>query len=480
MLVFALFSANNKRLWNDLGIKHARDNVLQAQPIQHPSDPSRKLEVMPDSVHVYKSMVQGWINNKVIYLPESTVKAEGLSTNVADITHLTDLVLYEEKCDLKMACGLRKEDVDFTKPVSNFEKMKVKNSQKYVNHTVAAALRVYAANSGRTDVLTTAYLIDALALWYTYITARSRDMALSLVNEEAYEKAIEFLTNFQRLVYSIRVGSQRFWKPWQSAAIMVTKSILRLTDYFLRHRGYEFVLGGRFTQDCLENIFSQLRKRQIRPTALQVKDSLKLLTVSQYMTDVNNSSYLWDSCDWLLSFPDHLKDLSTTANVQINEIEDDGLIDVFLEENVSIESSEQNVVYYLSGMILRQISIQSNACSKCIGSCMADNAPTDNISTFTCLKDYTGSSLLYVNIETYNFFIRLEQIFKQNIEVLKLVNHDLETKLYALMSHIQADHIPDCHEIKNKLIKRYIQFRLKVSREKRTREKRHDSKSMAI
>lgn len=479
-MVSALILGNNKRFWNDLGLQHSQNSVVSNQPIKHPSDPSRTLEVMPDSVHVYKSMVQGWIKNRVIQLPESIVKKEGFSTNVADITHLTDLVLFEEKCDLKMACGLTKEDVDFTKSVSNFEKMKVMNSMKYVSHTVAASLRLYAAESGRTEILTTAYLIDAMALWYTYITARSRDMALSLVKGDAYDKAIKSLKHFQQLIYNSRVGSQRRWKPWQSAVVMTTDCFLRLSDYFLRQCGYDFILGGRFTQDCLENIFTQLRRHQSRPTAIQVKDNLKLLTVSQYMTDVNNSSYIWDSCDWLLSFPDHLKGLNESEELQNLDFEDDGLDDVFLEESILTPSSEQNVVYYLSGMILRQISKQSNACSNCINSCVTNNIPHDNVTKFASLKDYTGSALTYVNIETYNYFIKLEHVFKENITTMKMLNQDLEARFYSLMKNVEANHIPDCHDMKHKLMKRYIQFRLKVSREKLPRSKRHDSKSMAV
>lgn len=451
--------------------------MLFNQPLEHPTDSHRTLEVMPDSVHVYKSMVQGWIKNKVIYLPETIVLEEGLSTNVADIAHLTDLVLFEEKCDLKMACGLKKEDVDFSTPVSNFEKMKVKNSMKYINHTVASAMRFYAAESGRTDVLTTAYLIDSMAMWFTYITARSRGMALSLANKDAYEKAIKSLNRFKQIIYHSNVGSPKRRKPWQSAVVMATDSFLRLSDYFLRHRNYDFVLGGRFTQDCLENIFSQLRKRQIRPTAVQVKDSLKLLTVSQYMNDVNNSSYTWDSCDWLLSFPDRLQDMNSSSNVENYE---DEVYDLFSEENVCNQSSEQNVVYYLAGRTLRNILKQSSYCINCVNSCISMNIPNNDVTIFASLKDYTGDALMYVNGETYNYFIQLENIFKQHIGTMKLLNQDLENRLYVLMTKVQASHIPECHGIKHKIIKKYVQFRLKTCSEKLSRDRRHDSKSMAV
>ncbi|XP_065086686.1 uncharacterized protein LOC135708493 [Ochlerotatus camptorhynchus] len=137
-------SGTNKRLWNDCGVQHARGKVLSNKPIPHPVDASRTLELLPDSVHVCKCMIQGWIANRIIELDEQVAYENGLFSRVADITHLQELVTYEQNCDLKMACGLKLEDVNFDRNSSNFEKMKVKNSTKYVNHGVAAALRVFA------------------------------------------------------------------------------------------------------------------------------------------------------------------------------------------------------------------------------------------------------------------------------------------------------------------------------------------------
>lgn len=300
------FTGNNKRFWNDVGILHARDKVLLNKPIEHPADSSRTLEIMPDSVHVCKSLIQGWIANRIIKIDKQTMEANGLVTPVADIYHLRELVVYEKDCDLRMACGLKLEDVDFSKSASNFEKMKVKNSTKYASHAVAAALRMFGEETGRTDVLTTAFLIDQIASWFTYMTSRSIQLAFSLKNDNAYSKAISSLKTFRSIIHNCKVGAQGRSKPWQSAVVMVTDSMLRLQESFLRDHGFDFFLGGRLTQDPLENSFSQLRSRQIRPNALQVKDSLKLLTVSQYLNDIATTSYDWDEGSWLLEFPNRV------------------------------------------------------------------------------------------------------------------------------------------------------------------------------
>lgn len=129
------------------------------------------------------------------------------------------------------------------------------------------------------------------------MTSRHIITAFSLRNEEAYNRAIDSLKMFKTLIHECTVRVKGLWKPWKSAVVLATDTILRLQDFFLKQAGFDYFLPGRLTQDCLENLFSQLRRRQMRPTALQVKDNLKLLTVSQYMMDIKNSSYEWDSCE---------------------------------------------------------------------------------------------------------------------------------------------------------------------------------------
>ena len=170
---FYYSSGGNKKLWNDLDVRHSHANVLLNAPIPHSIDPSRRLEIIPDVVHVFKSLVHGWINNKIIELPDTIIKRNGLSCSMVDVKHLTDLVRYEEECQLKMACGLKLEDVEFSRPMSSFDKMKVGNATKYVNHTVAASLRFYSDECGRKDVLTTAFFIQCVNDWFGLMTSNS-------------------------------------------------------------------------------------------------------------------------------------------------------------------------------------------------------------------------------------------------------------------------------------------------------------------
>lgn len=173
---------SNKKLWNCLGVKFHKDEVMESQSIVHPFDSSRTIEVIPDVIHVFKSTVQGWIKNEVIYLPANIVEVNGFTSNEVKISHLQDLVNYEKQNLLKVSYGLTPQDVDFKKKKSNFDAMKVCNSYKYVNSNVAAALRLYSDLANRPEVLPTVYFIEHLSKWFRLSKNRSYDSALNKGN----------------------------------------------------------------------------------------------------------------------------------------------------------------------------------------------------------------------------------------------------------------------------------------------------------
>lgn len=171
-------SPNNKKLWNCIKLKFRKDNVLDSEAVEHPADPRRKLEVMPDVIHVFKSAIQGWLRNEVLWLPPDIVKDNGFCTNQVTIQHLADLVYFEKTNPLKTAHKLKPEDVEFNR-TSHFDVMKVINSEKYCNHHVSAALRLFSHASNRPEILPTAFFIEACSKWFQLSKNRSIQMALS-------------------------------------------------------------------------------------------------------------------------------------------------------------------------------------------------------------------------------------------------------------------------------------------------------------
>lgn len=53
------------------------------------------------------------------------------------------------------------------------------------------------------------------------------------------------------------------WKPCQTGVILTTTSVLSLAEELL-DAGHTYLLTGRLTQDCLENLFSVVRLRTFK------------------------------------------------------------------------------------------------------------------------------------------------------------------------------------------------------------------------
>lgn len=61
-----------------------------------------------------------------------------------------------------------------------------------------------------------------------------------------------------------------------------TTSFMNLVDYFINNREFKLVSIGWFTQDCSENVFSQLREKNVIPNYLQFKNDLKIVAMTMY------------------------------------------------------------------------------------------------------------------------------------------------------------------------------------------------------
>lgn len=60
---------------------------------------------------------------------------------------------------------------------------------------------------------------------------------------------------------------------------------------FLDCKKYDFLLISRFTHDCLKKLLRVARAKQVIPTAVQFKNNLELICVSQYLKCMLKGSY---------------------------------------------------------------------------------------------------------------------------------------------------------------------------------------------
>ena len=106
------------------------------------------------------------------------------------------------------------------------------------------------------------------------------------------------------LFKNLKIGERGDWKPVQTGVIMSTTSILEIQEELLND-GFKSLLTSRFTQGCLENLFSMVRLKNPIPSSLSFKYALKIISISQFMKPLaTQSSYQEDDRDFAVVFLD--------------------------------------------------------------------------------------------------------------------------------------------------------------------------------
>lgn len=414
-----------------------------------------------------KNLRASLINNKIIVLPEQFQKSNTLSSQIVQFTHLQELVHEQENLLFKLAPKLKRDVITST----NFNKMKVNKATSMLNRDVSSALNILAEEQTRDDYKTTALFIEIVSKWFTLITSRTPVVALGKKaenenSETMFNQNIQFLESVIDLFCDMEIGKNKQFKPVQAGIMLTTQSLIKLTMYLINNRGYAYVLGGRFTQDCVENLFSNVRKRFPIPNTLQFKQSLKILSVSQYLQALENTSYEQDDGVLLSHFSLKRKRRCQTDVSQV--FEEEPVIPLEAENRViHLNNLEMNSLYSVSGYILSRICNTNTICTKCLDSAGSKTFnPTIKFSTLVQLRCYKKNALFFVNNETFNYFHEMEVIFRQYIPYLKHVKYDLLTFFLHKMAHLYCNNLINCHNISNIIMKRFIRFRLKIECEK--------------
>lgn len=135
---------------------------------------------------------------------------------------------------------------------------------------------------------------------------------------------------------------------------------------------------------------------------------------------------------------------------------------------------------------MSRISKNNISCELCLNSAgfLVYN-PTLKFAQFVLLKCYRHNTLFFVNNATFEFFHQMEIIIRQYVSYLKrnfdANKYDLITFLKEIMHCVSCDTLKNCHNIKNKIMIRFIRFRLQIENNKsQLPNKIYNSKTMAM
>jgi len=136
--------------------------------------------------------------------------------------------------------------------------------------------------------------------------------------------------------------------------------------------GYDFVLTHRLNQDALENVFSQVRRRGgTTPSALACLRALKIITISQFVSDVKKSSYCSDTDVFLIDYfskkktnvenvNSHVPIINTNTEIDLSMLLDTHSLDSFKKLNMQ----DQNMLFFIGGAVVNKL-LKKSLCGEC-------------------------------------------------------------------------------------------------------------------
>lgn len=325
------------------------------------------------------------------------------------------------------------------------------------------ALNFLSEDRSKTEYSTTATFIEIISKWFSLITSRHAVLALGKKpadekSEETYKTTVQFLESCIDLFCDMRVGNKGIFKPVQTGLIITTKSYIELTDYLLKERRFLYVSGARFSNDFVENLFSNIRKKFPTPNALQFKQSLKHVTASQYLQELPNTNYETDNGALLADFLK--RPVKKTVNEQSKEMP---TLPPDLETKIiRLNNLELNSLYYLCGYIISSILKNHKLCDSCIDSAGSKTYdPKVKYSRLVSLKCYRKKTLFFVNDKTFNFFLEMYIIITRYLPYIKQKNYNIVTFLIEKLKSVECSTLKNCHNLSNKIKTRFIKFKLK-------------------
>ena len=230
---------------------------------------------------------------------------------------------------------------------------------------------------------------------------------------------------------------------------------------------------NRFTQDALENPFFTVRFKNPVPTALEFKNALRIITVSQCITGKSTSSYEADDSTQCHSILDiSLPSTSTSEDGSLLSIEPNDF-------NLNLSPSESSSLDHLGGYAVHQFAKLNIHCDNCMKTLIIDPpAPLEHTYTQTQslvqLRDYTKKALIYISPEVKKLLETAENIFVANEKEILTKQNVLVTLVNTCLSTAENT-IPDCHHAASKILKTYFRIRIFALLEKKKKENKKTS-----
>ena len=512
--------AANRAMWACVGIGANRSNITNSIP--HPFFSDQRLCFLADIPHLLKNIRNCLLSN-TISLPNDVIANNALPSDFVSIEPVRQLVKLQDNSSLKLAPCLTANHV----LPGTYEKMKVSIAAQVLSHTTASAIRFLVEHgSFEKSCLPTAWFLDLVNNWFDVCNSRCFKSALfdnSAEKVNLLHSVIDIFTRFE-----VR-GRRSGWKPIQTGVLISTKSILELHESLVCRGNFKYMLTSRFTQDSLENLFSQVRGfGDSHPAPVHLRYNIRLICVAQFLQIPKHTSYEHDDDKYLLNFLNSNKktmhdvnyletvtvdpivnnmsefneDVSICYEVQTRACDSASIssgnssaskqlesatlsstgnvTNVDLSRKSAITSNlsyiESNALCYVSGWVCFKLKPKLNICKTCTDALVSPHPCGTGAQHFLSKVSY--GKLVVPNNKIFMLLEKCEKIFRSDSQI---INQTVEKLVMKCENVINTSDLPTCHRLAQIAVAKYIKLRLHIYATNKTQlakiKVQHGSKS---
>eukprot|EP00096_Caligus_rogercresseyi_P000843 TRINITY_DN11393_c0_g1_i1.p1 TRINITY_DN11393_c0_g1~~TRINITY_DN11393_c0_g1_i1.p1 ORF type:complete len:252 (-),score=-48.11 TRINITY_DN11393_c0_g1_i1:19-774(-) len=216
---------------------------------------------------------------------------------------------------------------------------------------------------------------------------------------------------------------------------------------------FSFLLCSRFTQDCVENLFSFIRAKNPTPNAKEFKRCLKLVAMSQYISGKDSHSYHTDDSMFLT-------DLGDTSFQRPEESEEIVYEDISLEIS-KISFLEKTSLIHLGGYCMHKEFNRRKPCKECSSFFTIDFDTYSPLNLLSKEKSFSENSLIYCSEASISLFEVANLVFERFENNICKLNKPIDVISSAIMVRLSENHIPSCHpEIVTNIVRRFCNCKL--------------------
>lgn len=421
--------ATNMKTLHLLGFQLSSEKIISH--IKHPNN-NTEIYCILDPCHMLKLCRNS--------LAETEISSSLGPISFKFIKRLHDL---QEKENFKFANSLSNQHINFSG-----KKMNVKLAAQTISASVADAID-FLRRSGNSDFFYSEATTEFIRIFDRLfdmmnsrnIYAKGFKSPLSLKNKEVWENIFK---KSEMYIKQLKIGYknilQHVRKTFALGFLVNISSYQQLANDLLKMEGkcLKYFLAYKTSQDHLELQFCCIRSRtgwNNNPNSLQFKWALRKLLFSNNVTPSINAN-----CVDFEEGVTTIFDFRSTNNLQIeeNKYEDDELTEMILNiDRVSLSSIQKNILYYISGFIVRRFLSKSHCkyCHNIVLDKQSDHNYTIDINVISSFTTFVSEGKLCIpSTGVFKVIEFSEKIYKSLITAGHCGKKNFKLKLVSTVS----------------------------------------------